>query len=230
MGRGVGDRLQIFSDERRWLLRNASSALQACVASCADQGATAGATGNIPNAVSDRYLHIHRDPRDVAVSTCFWLHKEWSRVLRPKKFEKCVYTKTLLVTPWIKLRELWLGGMRRYRSVPVTTVCYEDLIGSVAEHQRVIRSVGIHATETDVRRVMDLTSAAVLSSRHDLDVHNNGGVEGAPKIRSAGARRYFDYTLSADAVDRLDSVVEVFSFSAFLPQGMAVGSWARNGG
>lgn len=214
----------------KWVAADAAVQLDKCLTACYD----AARLGRAGEAATERFIHIQRDPRDLAISDCFWTknrRKGWLQT-PPGAAElgECAFDRLMVLSPWMKLRELWFHQLSE-RKVPVLHICYEDLVASVEGHRRLIEGIGINLTDAELRAVMELTSPEALRVRDDVatgrDAHGTRPI--SEKVRTGPNKRFSDYGLAASTIAQMNAIVRIGSFGWFLPVGAGAGSWNATG-
>lgn len=133
-----------------------------------------------------------RDPRDVIVSECFFVH-----MVRCVKARLIQYSRRRLpiVTAWIATRYHWHSTKLPNNSV---FVWYDALAaGSRDEYQKLFDVLGVPCTEQDIEVVKEACAPKVLLSK-GISVNN---------IRSAGRTNFLDHGLSNDTLVAMEDVL-----------------------
>lgn len=141
------------------------AALQRCASVCTRSDACSRSSAG-----SDRYLQIFRDPRDVAVSLCFWVDPGLPDGRYDESaMDACLKYNFPKFALWTKYRELWNERCHALRSRS-TLVSYERLLAEpLEEYAKVAAALSLSPTQAQIAEVAArTTSEALISAQVDM--------------------------------------------------------------
>jgi len=137
---------------------------------------------------SSVFLHVRRDPRDVAVSTCFHVREADSL----KLLEDCVRARFPTIAVWTAARCHVISSSPRGRFVDVV---YERMLAQPEVNIAAIADIlHLPCSQEQARLIAEETNADSLRNTTRFNMHDMG----------AGTRNYTSYGLSSDTLEWLD--------------------------
>ena len=110
----------------------------------------------------DSTAHIHRDPRAVAVSACYHLHRE-------ADLDGCVRERYATTALWMRFRQAWFSDRA------LLDVAYEDLVRCPHEPlRRMAAALGFPAVaDAALARVLEAAAGARTRHRHHVGTYRD---------------------------------------------------------
>lgn len=173
------------------------SLLRACVKQCTPR------ISSLPNKV---YASLHRDPRDVAISSCFHLRNK-----RELNLDACVRSMYLTIALWMKFRDLFFeADPLRQNTVKFS---YEDMLHfPERETARIVAVLHLGPTSrAEQWRLLNMTSSKALQKIY-IGKNPSSSKFRAYTLRSAGAKTYQDYNLTKEVTEWMDRVYTAMDF------------------
>lgn len=166
-----------------------------------------------PGFAKQTYLLILRDPRDEAVSACFYAR--FKRVANStQELATCLKEVFPLYNLWTRYREVFFSP-DAYRAKTGTTVelfHYEKLLRCPQrELARLVGILGLQANSTSELDNVHLSTTAEslkVSTTYNMQHQENTG----PKIRQAGKKTFLDYGLPQDLIKWMNDSASAMGF------------------
>lgn len=181
-----------------------TSALAACLNRCRQ------AVPTLPQSPLRRYVVARRDPRDAAVSACYFMS------LPQDQFDvvglrACLQNAYVPLALWTKFWDLALDDARLWPGQVVVVVNYADLLErtKTVYHYIASTALGRTLTEHQVDLIVNETKPANLA-RFVGNLRS-----GARLIRDAGRRNYTAYRLDSDFLRWMDAFYDALQFRPF---------------